>query len=217
MTDSKKNNFNNKEEALEFLLEEKFNRELKERIKANSKSEEKKTKGQLSWVRIAASVVLILGAAYFFIPSDNVSTMAGNMFEKTPLVLLEDLNTRGVNTDSDTLVLMSAQEAIKKEDFLKAQELYMMKESKQSLNSIDNYYYAWSIIKSDKGDLGKAVNLLNQVVESQSPLEKEALWLMSIAYIKLDNMVRARETLIKLKERSSYQIKNVDKLLSKIN
>ena len=83
----------------------------------------------------------------------------------------------------------------------------------QNMTIKDSFYLGVSILKSKSSDLTKAIHLLSEISDSESPYRWDAQWFLALGYIQNGQLELAKQTLLNLQKSSNYQSKNVEKLL----
>jgi len=234
MKDSEQNkssNFNSKDEAFEYLVQQGQNQALKdfwkEEMDKMPEAKIKKINGGggkailFKIVTIAASFILIVSAYFLFNNARNdLPQMAAAMIQETNFLLESDGATRGLNEAGDNQDVITLQKninaALEQKDYAQSAMLLQEKQAKIELSVSDKFYYALSLARMENGDLNKALQLTNEITQTKKKYYNEALWLQALMHLRLENREQAKSTLLKLQDQSNYQSKNTNRILEKI-
>ena len=228
---NKSSNFQSKEEAFEFLVQQSQNKSIKEQWKKEldklpDAPPEVKRVGRILFIRrasIAAASFIILVGSFFWYTNQNVSLqqMASVMIYETNFILESASSTRGINkNDEDALGIELQKEinvALEKEDYEASLGLYLTKEKKSQLSIDDKFYYSLSIARVEDGNYHKAIRLLEDVIGQKGKYYDEALWLQGLLYLKINEPNKSKIILNKLINISNYQFTNSKTLLNKMS
>jgi len=233
MNESKRNmpsDFQSKEEAFEFLVQQSQNKSLKEQWKKEldqlpDAPPEKKRISRKLFVRrasaIAASFILLLGSFYWYTSQhESLQQMASLMITETNFVLDSGSLTRGIDENDvnelDIELQKEINTALEKEDYEASIGLFLTKERKSQLSLDDKFYYSLSLARVEKGDYYKAIRLLDDVAGQKGKYYNEALWLQGLLYLKINEPNKSKIILKKLINISNYQITNSKALLERM-
>lgn len=210
------NNFENKEEAVDFLLTELSNKRQKEKwaktLGGNPRMKAKKRK----WIFVIATCLLMLVGAYFvneYFSETNVvpdhQHMASNMISNADLEI--GVTTRGTATENTTQEMLM--NALANKNYAKAKEIYSSIGEK--MTAMDKYNYAVLLSQDAEPDQDLIISLTKELIETNSEYAADALWVRAALYIQLGEIDPARKDLLSLK---SYQFKTnrVNKILQSL-
>ena len=233
MSESKQNkpsDFQSKEEAFEYLVQQSQHQSLKDLWKKeldqlpDAPPEEKKA-GKKMFVRraiaIAASFVFLLGTFVWYTnQDDSLQQMASVMIEDTNFILESGSLTRGIDDsvmdEMDIELQKEINTALEKEDYQASIGLFVTKEKRSQLSVDDKFYYALSLARVDNGDYYKAIRLLEDVAKKKEKYYNEGLWLQGLLYLKINEPNKSKIILNKLINISNYQITNSTALLERM-
>lgn len=233
MSESKENNnsnFNSKEEAFEYLVQQSQNQALKDQWRKEldqlpDSPTLEKSKTRVLFLKkvigVAASLIFMFGCFFWFSQSnDTLQQMASNLIDETYFVLESDSFTRGVDeSQNDNLTLELQKEinsALERKDYQQAIGLFMTKEKKSQLSLVDKFYYSLSLARIEGGDYYKAIRLLDDVTKKKDEFYDEALWLQALLYLRVNEPNQSKIILNKLINKSNYQITNTKALLQRM-
>jgi hypothetical protein len=224
-------NFESKDAAFEFLVQESQSYAIKEQWKKelqqlrDSPKEHRKSKGVSKFNRVAVFLValfLFLVSFYWFINLNKpLEKMAGEMLVETNITSVSDAYTRGFEEQDEGNLALELQseinKALFKKDYNSAIGLFLTKEKQSQLSVDDKFYYALSISQIENADFYKALRLLEDVTAKNEKFINESLWLQGLLFIKVRNPIKAKIILNKLYSSSSYQKRNVKSLLERMS
>lgn len=78
------------------------------------------------------------------------------------------------------------------------------------------FHHAVSLSKGDRDKTFESIHILTELIDSESKLKIDALWLRALAHVRNGNNILAEKDLARLSAISNYQEKNIEKLLEKI-
>ncbi|MBT2159627.1 tetratricopeptide repeat protein [Zobellia barbeyronii] len=161
---------------------------------------------------MAASVALLIGLGwlgYNNFSGTDYNALYNDNFQDYPNTVYAI--TRGAETDSS--FERAAYVAYETNDNTKAIELFTeLKETYDSENV--SFYLAQSYLKNNQ--LGEAISLFNEVVEERGEFAPQALWYLSLSYIKDKQKQNAIESLKLLIADARYKKTEAESLLDEL-
>lgn len=161
---------------------------------------------------MAASIALLLGLGwlgYNNFSGTNYEGLYNDNFQDYPNTVYAI--TRSAETDSS--LERAAYVAYETNDNTKAIELFTeLKETSDSENI--SFYLAQSYLKNNQ--LGEAISLFNEVVEERGEFAPQALWYISLSYIKDKQKENAIESLKSLIADGRYKKTEAESLLDEL-
>ena len=226
---NKSGDFDSKEEAFEFLIQQSQNESLKEEWKKNLDSlpdveytpnTKSKSVFLTRIIAVAASLLLIISSYFLFSNQQTDSLqMVDALIHQTNFVLENDLQTRDLedvtSIENGSELQRQILAAMEIKDYEKAANLFSNFDEKE-LSTSYQFAYALSLSRQEDGDFDKAKNLLQYVVSKESMYHQEALWLQALLYLKTGERNKSKIVLNKLISQSNYQLNNAKTLLEGI-
>ncbi len=220
---SDRNNFENAEEAFDFLVSEKQKQKLKARWKEqmNEHSEtveiDKSTSKNFYGIVSGIAAVLIFGLAIWtFNKEPTLEKITSDLIAESQVLLPKDISSRGVdenlNIELETLINRSFED----ENY---QEIINSFESSTLRQDIDlkyQFYYALALLKSNENIEGNVVSVFEEIEEKVPALKFESQWYKILALLKLKDIPQAKKELTQFLKESSYQKENIELLLKRI-
>ncbi|MDF1699311.1 MAG: hypothetical protein P1U56_25890 [Saprospiraceae bacterium] len=223
----KSSNFESPEDAFEFLIQESQNevRKAKWRRELEGIVEQDGNRGKANYRKLILYVVgstaialLLFGRIHFLQKTNNtLEVLVNQMVDEIKIILVSDR----VLVDSDTSGVVNFKyflqnnihQALRKNHFEVAYNLYVRKETQVALSNEDKFNYALAILKKESGDRYKGIDLLGEVLLSDNELHNEALWVQSLLYLKTNQQEKAKSVLNKLINTSCYRCRSAKILL----
>ncbi len=216
------------EENIEFKAQFEFEKDVQLSIK-DSKRNELKRKLQgfeienkkqsvnktTFWnpLRIAASIILLLGASLYFYSvnlSLNPEKLYASNYEKYPNTVYSI--TRGETTDNT--LERKAFEAYENNNTKIAIGYFEELRKKSGLDYVE-FYLAQTYLSN--GDIQKALTIFEKIISEKTDFKTEALWYASLGHIKMKEEMNAMPYLEALIKDGSYKKTEAQKLLEKLN
>jgi len=229
-TKNKSSDFQSKDEAFEFLVQQSQNKALKDLWKKELEQlpdapQDVKIVNRRFNLRklaaVAATFIILLGSFFWLTnKEDSLPKMADLMIEESNFLLDADSATRGIFDNDENEMMIALQKeiygALEKHDYGAAMGLYMTKEKQSQLSLNDKFYYSLSLARIEDGDYHKAIRLLEDVINKNDKLYNESLWLQGLLYLKINEPNKSKIILNKLNNNSNYQLSNSRVLLKRI-
>jgi len=220
-------NFESKDAAFEFLVQESQNHAIKEKWKkeleqlTDATNNERELEWHSNYKSVAVFVAvlfLLMISFYWLINLDNsLEKVASKMLIETNIIAVTDSYTRGFEEEDGGNLAIELQKeinaALSDKDYNAAIGLFFTKEKQSQLTVDDKFYYSLSISQTENADFYKALRMLEDVIAKNEKFINESLWLQGLLFIKIGNPIKAKIILNKLFDRSNYQMRNVESLL----
>ena len=196
-----------------------FDEKQKEIAKANKKSTKRL---YLRIASVAACFLAVMGAVWMMnMDSSNGNLLAQNYIEQTKVNLNYEDQSRALEATTESGALPGVVQdklsaALKNQDYGQMLGIYRTYEKKLELPTRDKYYFAISLLKSEKEDKFKAIRLLDEVISKNDNLEIEALYFRGLAKIAIDNPLEGKEDLELVMTKSNYKKNSILQLIKEI-
>ena len=158
----------------------------------------------------AASIILLLGAAYFFWPekSDSSQELFAEYYEPYRNVV-HPIVRNSQEEDAKTTAFLAYEQGNYAEALARFDELY-----KNETVSYYLFYKANALIALDREE--EAIELLEVHLNSSDVLVERAPWYLAMAYLKLDDKANAKKWLREVITRQQYKVDAAKELLSRL-
>ncbi len=176
---------------LEELLNEKFDRDLKEELrnaipKPDDADTEGHAKAKIKWMIFAFGLLLVGILSYFAYSQYSKASLIDAYLENAQMAYLDNQSIRG--------------------------------EGQNSVLTIDEEQFLFAIekIREINPDYQEVITLLSASDSEDAKYYQEALWLRALAYAKTENFTQSKADLHKLRLIGNYQKEKIEKLLKQI-
>lgn len=162
------------------------------------------------WLQLAASLLLVAVCAYVLWPRPQESaTLFAEYFEPYPNIIMPTV--RGV-VENDSTVKAQAFRAYDQREYLQAIALFetLAVKDEAVLLYLGNSYLA-------SGQPGKALPLLEKVLNEYDIFDEQAEWYVAVSYLKLEDREKAKVALQKVVVREGSYKSKAQLILEKLN
>lgn len=212
---------NKKEEALNFLLEEKERRALKKELNQQYDEilERKKIeKGSVVSLRrklipiisVAASICLIFFTYQYFVQLPDLPQLASKMYKETKFIVPSDFTTRGEANEKSNTELNTM---IENKEYNQIVVYYEQKEKVSPLSKSESYIFAYSLSHGIKAEKKQAQSIFDEISKSNHPLEHDAQWFKCLLLVQNQQFTKAKIELELLKSKTNYKKSEVEQLI----
>jgi len=187
--------------------------ELKKKLQAISadlKTQKKTTPKRFAPLSVAASVILLLGAIFFFNQGASNQELFDDYYTSYPNIYAQ----KGASSDHKTLfektmILYDAKQ------YPLARQNFESINSERKLTDGEQFYYGITLMELDKVKL--AIQQFKNIPNS-SPLYKDAQWYLALSYLKVNDTYNAKNILNKVtKSVGTKKREEINNLLQHLN
>lgn len=191
----------------------KYEQILKEEYNVTKVEQQAKTFSLKSWLSIAASLLILVGAFYFINSMGSYDIKEVAQAEINELHIMADQTVmRKGEADFDEIRKLANQSYVK-EDFVSALDQWRLLEAGQKTNQQDYLYMGICHLKL--GNTKKALMQLKKV-NDVSAFTLEWNWVIALAYLENGNVEKAKEHLNTLIQKGQYKVAKAREIISLI-
>jgi hypothetical protein len=208
----------------EVLVQHKFDQEkrkawshiLKEQHgleRSGSSSSKRKKLPLAKIIGIAASFALLIGLSYIIMtPATPEYQRLSQEYIQT-LPIMGDPSVIRKDAIDEEVLRLKANEAFVDENFEAAVKSWEALVDNDMANTNDYFYLGISHLRKAKADPAACIKYLTLVQQSSSSFRQEANWVLSLAYIKSDDIDKARPILEQIVQNKEYMAEKAEALL----
>ncbi|MFD0964812.1 tetratricopeptide repeat protein [Pseudofulvibacter geojedonensis] len=184
-------------------------KQLKQKLQGVGKdiNNSKKARKKFFPLSIAASVILLIGAFFFFSHSPNNQELFNEYYNTYPNIYTQKGSENENKTIFEkTMILYDAKQ------YSLAKQNFEVIAAKNTLSDAESFYYGATLLELK--NTKQAIQQFNGIA-NDSPLYKDAQWYLALSYIQVNNIDLAKTTLQNLQNKVS--IKKQEKIISLLN
>lgn len=208
-------------EALQnvIILKEGIRQAAREQMRTKLQNIEKKLSAnensnstfQIYWLKVAASIALVVVAAWLLWPSETVSTeeLFAENFEPYPNIIIPTV--RGSQT-TDSSMLAQAYRAYDLQDYNRTIKIFenISPKDEDILLYLGNSYLA-------KGSPEKAIPVFEKMTKDFDTFDEQAEWYLSLSYLANKNEIKAKSLLKTIIDKGGSYKTKAEKVMQKLN